>query len=332
MARAGASRSPAGGRDLLHDRVQQVGHALAGLGRDPEHVRRVAADHAGDLGRVLLRLRGRQVDLVQHRDQVQVGVERQVQVGQGLRLDALRGVHQQDRALAGGQGPGHLVGEVHVARGVDQVQHVLAAVPAPPGQADGLALDRDAALALDVHPVQVLRAHLPLAHDAGELQHPVRERGLAVIDMGDDAEIADHRLIGTARLGHGWLLPRTRSSVRTGSTCALVGPLSPSMVACRSRMPKPAGGPAFVSDARSISVKAPALPLERRRRAGDTTAGPHGQSPTPARPLGQPPAAAGPGRFERPGRSRISLPVGCPHARSVLPGATPRSRRGGHIR
>jgi hypothetical protein len=121
-----------------------------------------------------------------------------------LRLDALGRVHQQHRALARGQRPGHLVGEVDVPGGVDEVQHELAAVLAGPGQADGLALDRDAALALDVHPVQVLGTHLPLADHAGELQHAVRERGLAVVDVGDDAEIADQRLIGTARLGLWW--------------------------------------------------------------------------------------------------------------------------------
>ena len=136
---------------------------------------------------------------------MQVGVQCQVQVGQRLRLDALGRVDQQDRALAGGQRPGHLVGEVHVARRVDQVEHVLDAVLAAPRQPDGLALDRDAALALDVHPVQVLGPHLPGVHDAGELQHPVGQGGLTVINMGDNAEIADDRLRSPGRLGRGQL-------------------------------------------------------------------------------------------------------------------------------
>ncbi len=62
-----------------------------------------------------------------------------------------------------------------------------------PGQPDRLALDRDAALALDVHAVEVLRAHLPRVDDAGELQHAVGQRRLAVVDVGDDAEVADRR-------------------------------------------------------------------------------------------------------------------------------------------
>ena len=196
-------RVAGGRRDLRDHGVQQVGHALAGLGRDPEHVRRLAADDAGQFLGVLLRLGGGQVDLVQHRDQVQVGLERQVQVGQRLRLDPLGRVHQQDRALAGGQRPGHLVGEVDVPGGVDQVEHVLLAVRAGPRQPDRLALDGDAALPLDVHPVQVLRAHLPVAHHPGELQHPVGQRGLAVVDVRDDAEVPDHAQVGMTGAGRG---------------------------------------------------------------------------------------------------------------------------------
>ena len=185
-------------RDLLDDRVEQVLDALARLGGHPHDLGRVDADDRGDLARVPLGLRRGQVDLVQHRDDLQVSVERQVEVGERLRLDALRRVHQQDGALAGGEAPRYLVAEVDVARRVDEVEHVVLALVVP-GQPDGLALDRDAALALDVHPVQVLGAHLPPLDDAGQLQHAVGQRGLAVIDVRDNAEIADHGLVRTGR-------------------------------------------------------------------------------------------------------------------------------------
>jgi hypothetical protein len=68
-----------------------------------QHVVGGAADDVGELGGVLLRLGGRQVDLVEHRDDRQVVLERQPQVGQRLRLDALRGVDQQHGPLAGRQ-------------------------------------------------------------------------------------------------------------------------------------------------------------------------------------------------------------------------------------
>ena len=60
-----------------------------------------------------------------------------------------------------------------------------------PRHAHRLALDGDAALALDVHPVEVLRPHLPRVDHPGELQHPVGQRRLAVVDVRDDAEVAD---------------------------------------------------------------------------------------------------------------------------------------------
>ena len=191
-----------------HDLVEQLGDALARLGADPQHVIGVAADDVRELGGVLLRLRRRQVDLVEHRDDVQVVLEREVEVGQRLGLDALGGVDEQHGALAGGERAGHLVGEVDVTGRVDHVQDVYDALGRRgrgprtadrPRQPDRLALDGDAALALDVHAVEVLRAHRALVDHAGELQHAVGQRRLAVVDVGDDAEVADQRRVGAAR-------------------------------------------------------------------------------------------------------------------------------------
>ena len=193
------------GRGALDHLVEHLGDALAGLGTHPQDVSRLAADDVRDLLGVLLRVGARQVDLVEHGDDLEVGGEREVEVGQGLRLDALGGVDEKDRGLAGLQGPGDLVGEVDVARGVDHVEHVgaglgtlLVAWLDRPRHPDGLALDGDPALALDVHAVEVLRPCAALVDDAGQLQHPVRERRLAVVDVGDDAEVADRRRVGAA--------------------------------------------------------------------------------------------------------------------------------------
>ena len=187
-------------RHFTHDVVEQVGHALASLAGNPQHIAGFAADDVGDLGGVAVRVGGGQVDLVEHRDDVQVAVQRQIEVGQRLGLDALGGVHQQHGALARLQRPRHLIGEVDVAGGVDQMQDVFGALEFP-GQPDVLRLDRDAALALDVHPVQVLRAHVPIGNHTGELQHPVGQRRLAVIDVGDDAEVPNLRRRGEGLVG-----------------------------------------------------------------------------------------------------------------------------------
>ena len=113
------------------------------------------AEHPLDLRGVPVGLGRRQVDLVEGGHDLEVVLEGQVAVGQRLGLDALGGVDEQDHALAGGQRPRHLVAEVDVAGGVDEVEHVVAVV-----QADGLELDRDAPLALEVHRVEVLGPHV----------------------------------------------------------------------------------------------------------------------------------------------------------------------------
>ena len=60
-------------------------------------------------------------------------------------------------------------------------------------EADGLGLDGDPALALDVHIVEDLgvAGHLALREAACRLDQPVGEGRLAVVDMRDDAEITD---------------------------------------------------------------------------------------------------------------------------------------------
>ena len=102
--------------------------AEAGLGRDQDRVGGVEADHVLDLLLDLVGLGGRQVDLVEDRHDLVVVVERLVDVGQRLRLDALAGVDHQQRALAGGERAVDLVGEVDVAGRVDQVEDVVLAV------------------------------------------------------------------------------------------------------------------------------------------------------------------------------------------------------------
>ena len=60
----------------------------------------VEADHVLDLLLHALRLGGGQVDLVEDRHDLVVVVDRLVDVGEGLRLDALAGVDHQERAFA----------------------------------------------------------------------------------------------------------------------------------------------------------------------------------------------------------------------------------------
>ena len=183
------------GRQPVHDRLEDVLRPGADLGARQDGVAPVEADDVLDLPAGFLDLRPGQVDLVDDRDDLEVVVHREVRVRQRLRLDALRGVDDQDGALAGGQRPRHLVREVHVARRVDQVQNVGVSVLGRVGQADRVRLDRDAPLLLEVHAVEQLGLHLPRLHGAGQLEEPVRERRLAMVDVRDHGEVADEARI-----------------------------------------------------------------------------------------------------------------------------------------
>ncbi len=178
-------------RHVLHDDLQHLVDARAQLGRYPGGMGCVQPDHFLHLAAGLVRVRAGEVNLVDDGDGLQVVLQRQVHVGQRLRLHALGGIYHQQRALAGGQRAADLVGEVHMAGGVDEVEGVFLPILGGIAHGNGLGFDGDAALALQLHGVHDLVHHLPLLVDAGLLQDAVGQGGLAVVDVRDDAEVAD---------------------------------------------------------------------------------------------------------------------------------------------
>ena len=102
----------------------------------------------------------REIDLVDDGNDFEAVGDGEIGVGEGLGLDALRGVDDQQRAFARGQRARDLVGEVDVAGRVDEVELVGFAVLRLVHHADGVGLDGDAALALEVHRVEHLGLHL----------------------------------------------------------------------------------------------------------------------------------------------------------------------------
>ena len=115
----------------MDDGFQHLLDVEAGFGGDRNRLRRVDADHVLDLLADALRLGGRQIDLVEDRHDLEIGVDRLIDVGEGLRFHALARVDHQQRAFAGGKTAAHLIGEVDMARRVHQVQGVGLAVAAP---------------------------------------------------------------------------------------------------------------------------------------------------------------------------------------------------------
>ena len=74
--------------------------------------------------------------------------------------------------------------------GVDQVEFEVLPVPAGVWQSDGVALDSNAPFTLEIHSVQDLVPEFPVAYEAGILDEAIGQGGLAVIDVGNDAEVA----------------------------------------------------------------------------------------------------------------------------------------------
>ena len=105
----------------------------------------------------------------------------------GLRQRALGGVDQHQRAVDHIENALDLAAEIGVAGRIDDID-----AGALPFHRSGLGQDGDAALALEV--VGIHRAFdlaLVLAIDAGLLQQPIDQRGLAVVDVGDDGDVAE---------------------------------------------------------------------------------------------------------------------------------------------
>ena len=108
-----------GRRDSAHDRLEHVLDTLARLGRDAKHLFGLLSEKLADLVTHPVGLGARKVDLVQDRDQLQSGVDRQIGIGQCLGLDTLGRVHHEQRAFAGRERTRHLVAEVDVPGSVD---------------------------------------------------------------------------------------------------------------------------------------------------------------------------------------------------------------------
>jgi hypothetical protein len=67
--------------------------------------------------------------------------------------------------------------------------------------ADRLGLDRDAALALELHRVEDLGPHGPGVDRARHLEDAVGQGRLAVVDVRDDREVADAVLVHARATG-----------------------------------------------------------------------------------------------------------------------------------
>src|ERR1700735_285011 len=89
-------------------------------------------------------------------------------------------------------------------RGINQIQAVFMSIRSVVMQPDTLSLNRNPALALQIHRVQHLRLHLPLRKRPSKLQQTVCKRRFPMVNMRDNAKISDeagiHRFLTASAL------------------------------------------------------------------------------------------------------------------------------------
>jgi hypothetical protein len=176
---AGLARGGSGPRARVeHGELELL---LAGIEVDEQIV---------DLVQDLLNARIRPVDLVDDDDRRQLPLESLAQHEPGLRQWSFRGVDQQQHAVHHRERALHLTAEIRVARGVHDIDQ-----DAPIVHRRVLGEDGDAALALEIGIVhRALRDALVLAEDPALVQHRVDQRGLPVIHVRDDRDVAPERV------------------------------------------------------------------------------------------------------------------------------------------
>ncbi len=191
-----------GCRHTLDDRFEHLLDALSGLARGEQNFLLLATYKVDDLILYLVYHRRVAVDLVEHGDDLQILPQGKIEIRYGLSLYALRRVDHQQRTLARGYRARHLVGEVDMSRSVDQIEDVCLRVARGIFHLYGVALYGNTLFALQIHVVEHRIMHLALVERIRLFQQSVGQRTLAVVDMGDNTEIAYvfHRTVQFFRL------------------------------------------------------------------------------------------------------------------------------------
>ena len=108
-------------RDALHNGVENLADTYTRAGRGTENLVVVATEQFDNLVFNLIDHCRLHIDLVDYGDNFEVVLQSKVEVRDGLSLNTLRSVYNQQRTLARSNSTRHLIGEVDVSGGVDKV-------------------------------------------------------------------------------------------------------------------------------------------------------------------------------------------------------------------
>ena len=80
-------------------------------------------------------------------------------------------------------------------RGIDQIKDILFSVFCLINNAHRLRFDRNSTFSLQIHIIKYLRLHFTAGQCSGHLNDAVRQRGLSMVNMCNDAKVSDFTLI-----------------------------------------------------------------------------------------------------------------------------------------
>ena len=189
---------------MLHDRFVQRGHvarphvlvqagvAVQGRGVDHREIELFVgrAETVEQIERLVqhpVRARARAVDLVDHHDRLEAHLERLLGDEARLRHRAVHRIDQQQHRIDHRQHALDFAAEVGMSGRVDDIDAVVA-----PGDRRVLGQNRDAAflfLVVGIH--HALGEHGAFAERAGLLEQTIDEGGLAMVDVGDNGDVAE---------------------------------------------------------------------------------------------------------------------------------------------
>ena len=170
-------------QNFLYIKTGFSGNARSIQCRDTDDVLDLVADH--------LWVCAWQVNLVDYRNNLQVMLDGKIGVCQSLCFNTLGSIHNQQRTFAGSQRTGYLVVKVDMSRGVDEVKFIGVPIFCFVFNLNGAGFDGDAAFPFQVHVVQKLIFHFTQGDRLCLFQNSVGKGRLAVVNVGNDAEISN---------------------------------------------------------------------------------------------------------------------------------------------
>ena len=117
---------------------------------------------------------------------MQVLLERQINICERLRLNALRGVNYQHGTLDGLKTARNFVRKINVTRRVNQIKRIAFIL-----HANRREFDSDSLFALELHRVKQLRLHLALGDSTGNFKHAVSQSRLTMVNVRNNTKITD---------------------------------------------------------------------------------------------------------------------------------------------